>query len=145
MILEWGQLPELAGRVVMVDGSFDPLHEGHISYFEEASRLGQPVLCNITSDQWTTRKHPVLLTQGQRAVIIDSIRFISFVHCANVATAEVLSHLRPWGYAKGADWRDRGGIPREESEICDRYSIRVHYLDTSLNSSTRLLRDWSKR
>ena len=139
MIVTWGELPSLSGRVVMVDGSFDPLHDGHIAYFEAASSLGQPVLCNITTDGWTNRKHPVLLPQTQRARVIDAIRHVSYVHCATSATWEVLEHLRPIAYLKGADWRDRGGIPGKEAEICQKLQIAVHYLDTVLNSSTKLI------
>ena len=34
----------------MVDGGFDPLHEGHIAYFAAAAELGVPVLCNLASE-----------------------------------------------------------------------------------------------
>ena len=139
MILAWGDLPSLSGQVVMVDGSFDPLHDGHIAYFEVAAGLGHPVLCNITNDGWTTRKHPVLLPQAQRARVIDAIRHIAYVHCASGATWEVLDRLRPIAYLKGADWKMRGGIPREEAELCSKLQIEVRYLDTVLNSSTRLI------
>ncbi|MEY3358669.1 MAG: Cytidylyltransferase-like, partial [Actinomycetota bacterium] len=46
MIVAWNDLPNLAGKVAMVDGSFDPLHEGHIAYFSAAAELGWPLLCN---------------------------------------------------------------------------------------------------
>jgi len=50
MIVDSRGLSELARKVVMVDGSFDPLHDGHIAYFAEAAALGMPVLCNIAPD-----------------------------------------------------------------------------------------------
>ena len=123
----------------MVDGSFDPLHDGHIAYFEVSASLGMPVLCNITSDDWTSQKHAVLLPQLQRARVIDAIRHVSYVHCAIGSTYEVLEQLRPHTYVKGADWRDRGGIPLPESELCARLQIQVKYVDTVLNSSSRLI------
>jgi cytidyltransferase-like protein len=139
MIVAWSELPQLAGKVVMVDGSFDPLHEGHIAYFDAAAQLGKPVLCNITSDEWTSRKHPVLLPQENRARVIDAVRFVSYVHAASVSTREVLDHLRPAEYVKGSDWLSRGGIPSDEAELCVRLGIKVHYVDTVLNSSSRLI------
>ena len=133
-------LPSLAGKVVMVDGSFDPLHDGHIAYFEASVSLGMPVFCNITSDDWTSKKHPVLLPQFQRARVIDAIRHIEYVHCSTRSTKSVLEQLQPHTYVKGADWRDRGGIPKPEAEICEKLGIKVEYVDTVLNSSTQLIR-----
>ncbi len=145
MIIEWTQLRNLAGVVAMVDGSFDPLHDGHVAYFSEATKFGRPVLCNVTSDSWTISKHPILLPQEKRAVILDSIRYIDFVHCAKVPTRQVLAEVKPALYLKGADWLKRGGIPSEETEICHRLNIKVHYLDTVLNSSSRLIEQVRKK
>jgi cytidyltransferase-like protein len=139
MILTWEQLPGLAGQVVMVDGSFDPLHEGHIAYFAAAERLGKPVLCNITNDEWTSGKHPVLLPQSTRSIVIDAIRYVSYVHCATGSTRQVLEQLRPYAYVKGADWLKRGGVPTEERELCETLGIKVEYVDTVLNSSSKLI------
>lgn len=139
MIVAWHDLPTLAGQVVMVDGSFDPLHEGHAAYFEAAARIGKPVLCNITHDEWTTRKHPVLLPQESRAKVIDAIRFVTYVHPSRVSTLAVLEQLRPYAYVKGSDWLARDGIPPKEAETCARLSIEVRYVDTMLNSSTLLV------
>jgi cytidyltransferase-like protein len=139
MIVAWNDLPALAGRVVMVDGSFDPLHEGHIAYFAAAERFGKPVLCNITHDQWTARKHPVLLPQTSRGLVIDAIRHISYVHCATHTTKDVLSHLRPHTYIKGSDWLAKGGVPGDERELCAKLGINIEYVDTVLNSSSELI------
>jgi len=139
MIVAWNDLPALAGQVVMVDGSFDPLHEGHIAYFAAAERLGRPVLCNITHDQWTSRKHPVLLPQQSRGLVIDAIRHIAYVHCAANTTREVIGHLRPHSYVKGSDWLARGGVPKDERDLCEQLGITIEYVDTVLNSSSELI------
>ena len=139
MILSTADLAQVAGKVVMVDGSFDPLHDGHIEYFRQAAGLGLPVLCNVAPDSWTEKKHPVMLEQAKRAVVLDAIRFISYVVIADLSTAATLEAVHPKIYAKGRDWKARGGIPREEQSICDRLEIEVVYLDTVLNSSTELL------
>ena len=140
MILSTADLAQVAGKVVMVDGSFDPLHDGHIEYFRQAAGLGLPVLCNVAPDSWTETKHPVMLEQAKRAVVLDAIRYISYVVIADISTAATLEAVRPKVYAKGSDWKARGGIPREEQSICDQFGIEVVYLDTVLNSSTQLVR-----
>jgi bifunctional ADP-heptose synthase (sugar kinase/adenylyltransferase) len=142
MILETSQLSDYVGQVAMVDGSFDPIHDGHIAYFQGAAEFGIPVLCNVASDSWTVTKHQVLLSQVQRAVVLDAIRFISFVHLSSTSTLEVLKLLKPRLYIKGNDWIARGGVPKEEQDACNSLNIEVKYLDTVLNSSTQLLANW---
>jgi bifunctional ADP-heptose synthase (sugar kinase/adenylyltransferase) len=127
----------------MVDGSFDPLHDGHIRYFAFAASLGLPVFCNIASDDWTSAKHAILLEQEKRAVVIDAVRFIDYVYCADTSTADVLRLVRPRKYVKGADWRDRGGVPEVETAICDEFGIEIVYANTEMNSSSRILKRFS--
>ena len=135
-------LRSLSKTVAMVDGSFDPIHEGHIAYFQAAAELGYPVLCNIAPDTWTMKKHRILLSQEQRSIVIDALRCIQFVHATQISTVDVLQILQPAVYVKGSDWSDRGGIPREEQQVCDENGIEVRYLDTILNSSSELIKKW---
>ena len=142
MILTFDQLPEYRGRVAMVDGAFDPLHHGHIAYFRAARELGAPVLCNVASDRYVRTKHPPLLTETQRATILDAIRYIDYVHIYQIDTETVLRQLRPKYYVKGSDWRDRG-LPGEQPVICREHGIEIVYLDTVLDSSSRLLQRYA--
>lgn len=137
MIVQTGELARHRGAVTMVDGGFDPLHAGHIAYFEAAAGLGLPVLCNVAGDDWVSRKHAPLLPQAERGTVIDAIRWIDYVHLAGTPTAEVLSELEPRFYAKGADWEGR--LPAEEADLCAERGIEIVYLDTVLNSSTAIL------
>lgn len=145
MIVTTEQLHEYVGQVAMVDGSFDPLHDGHIEYFRAASAVGLPLLCNVASDEWTASKHTVLLSQQQRGVVLDAIKYLSFVHLSSTTTLDVLELLRPKVYIKGSDWLTRGGIPSKEKDFCNQWRIKVLYLETVTNSSSRLLADWSTR
>jgi D-beta-D-heptose 7-phosphate kinase / D-beta-D-heptose 1-phosphate adenosyltransferase len=140
VILTFDELPALAGKVAMVDGAFDPLHHGHIEYFRLASELGVPVLCNVASDRYVRGKHRPLLTERQRATVIDAIRYISYTYIYEIDTETVLRQLRPRYYVKGADWRDR--LPSEQVTICREHGIEIVYLDAMLDSSSRILRDY---
>jgi bifunctional ADP-heptose synthase (sugar kinase/adenylyltransferase) len=122
----------------MVDGGFDPLHAGHIAYFRAAGQLGAPVFCNVSPDEWVARKHPPLLLQHERVVVIDAIRFVDYTHASTSTTADVLGKLRPRFYVKGADWRDR--LPQEEVEVCEREGVEIVFVDTVIDSSTDVLR-----
>jgi glycerol-3-phosphate cytidylyltransferase-like family protein len=137
VIVGWDELPSLQGRVTMVDGGFDPLHPGHIDYFQAAAELGAPVLCNVSPDEWILRKHPLLLAQSDRVALVDAIRFIDFTHASSKTTAEVLGRLAPRIYAKGDEWRGR--LPQEELDVCAATGIEIVFLDTVSRSSTEIL------
>ncbi len=137
MIISTEALADRCGAVTMVDGGFDPLHPGHIAYFEAAARLGFPVLCNVAPDEWVSRKHPPLLSQTERSALVDAIRFVDYTHLATGTTEAVLRTLIPRYYAKGADWRDR--LPAAELAACSDLGIDVVYLDTVVDSSTGIL------
>ncbi len=140
MIVSFDELKGLRGRVAMVDGAFDPLHRGHVEYFRMASELGVPVLCNVASDRYVSTKHRPFLGEEQRAAIVDAIRYISYTYIYQVDTETVLRQLQPRYYVKGSDWRDR--LPAEQVEICRTYGIEIVYLDTVLDSSSRILKDY---
>jgi glycerol-3-phosphate cytidylyltransferase-like family protein len=143
VIVATADLPGLAGSVTLVDGGFDPLHHGHVAYFEAAAGLGSPLLCNVSGDDWVARKHPPLLDQGERTAVVDAIRWVAYTHPSSVSTAEVLRLLEPRYYAKGADWEGR--LPEEELAICAERGIEVVYLDTVVQSSSAILERYAER
>lgn len=140
MIVADDTLEAHRGSVTMVDGGFDPLHAGHVAYFEAAAALGLPVLCNLTGDEYVSKKHRVLLPQDSRARLIDALKPISFVHISTGSTADALRRLQPKYYAKGKDWEGR--LPAEERAVCEEFGIEIVYLDTVTDSSSQRVRDF---
>ena len=67
-------------KIVIVTGGFDPLHSGHIAYFEAARALGDRLVVGINSDDWLTRKkgRPFMPATERRA-IIENLRMIDRV------------------------------------------------------------------
>jgi cytidyltransferase-like protein len=141
VILEFEQLKEFRGKVAMVDGAFDPLHRGHVVYFRAACELGVPLLCNVASDRYVSTKHPPLLPEDHRAAVVDAIRYISYTHVNRFDTETILRELRPRYYVKGKDWDGR--LPAAQVAICRDHGIEIVYLDTVLDSSTRLLQQFA--
>jgi cytidyltransferase-like protein len=137
VIITFDELRQHRGRVAMVDGAFDPLHEGHIEYFRAAAALGVPLLCNVASDRYVRTKHPPLLPEGQRAAVVDAIRYITYTHINQFDTETILRELQPSHYVKGKDWDGR--LPAEQVAICAEHGIAIVYLDTQRDSSSRLL------
>ena len=146
MVLDNTELQKLDGRTIaMVDGGFDPLHHGHLKYFFEAKKLGYKVLCNMRGDSYLTegkKRYPVL-EERYRAELIDALKPIDYVFICNTSTADVLNLLKPKFYCKGADWKARG-LPSVELELCKKHNIEVVYLDTMLDSSTRIFGELKK-
>ncbi len=141
MIVTFEQLKQHRGQVAMVDGAFDPLHRGHIEYFRAAARLDVPLLCNVASDRYVRSKHPPLLPEDQRAAVVDAIRYISFTHVNQFDTETILRELQPKYYVKGKDWDGR--LPPDQVVICREHGIEIVYLDTVLDSSSRILQQFA--
>lgn len=139
-IISYSELGTLRKKVAMVDGGFDPLHLGHIEYFKQAAGLGLPLLCCLASDRYVGTKHKPLLPQASRAGVIDAIRYIDYVIINDWTTAEVLAELQPKLYVKGMDWKGR--LPSAETSVCNEQGIEVIYLDTVLDSSSRILKEY---
>ena len=67
-------------KVVLVTGGFDPLHSGHLAYFEEAKKLGDKLIVGVNSDDWLTRKkgRPFMCFE-ERAAIIREMEIVDKV------------------------------------------------------------------
>ena len=137
MIVPFHRLRELRQKVAMVDGAFDPLHHGHIEYFRQARQRGWPLLCNLAPDSYLQTKHTPLLPAEQRAEVIDALRYIDYTHVSRWNTEVVIRELHPTAFIKGKDWEGR--LPAAEAEVCRELGIRILYLDTIRDSSSRLL------
>ena len=144
MIVTFEQLKNYRKKVAMVDGAFDPLHRGHIEYFRAAAeQLDVPLLCNVASDRYVRTKHPPLLPEDQRAAVVDAIRFISYTYVNQFDTEAILRELQPKYYVKGRDWEGR--LPPDQVRICLECGIEVVYLDTVMDSSSRILKTYTER
>ncbi len=144
MILNFDELKNYRSKVAMVDGGFDPIHAGHVLYFNEAARQSEyPLLCNVSSDEYLKTKHQPLLPQSERAAVIDSFCSIEYVHLSTTSTEEVLEQLRPAVYIKGKDWEGR--LPEKQLQICEKYNIEIIFLDTVTGSSSQIIQDILKK
>lgn len=67
-------------KIVLVTGGFDPLHSGHINYFEEAHRLGDMLIVGLNSDDWLTRKKGrPFMDWENRLAVLRNIRLVDYV------------------------------------------------------------------
>jgi cytidyltransferase-like protein len=67
-------------QIVLVTGGFDPLHSGHIAYFNEAKKLGNYLIVGVNSDTWLTRKKGrPFMAWNERAEIIKNLSMVNEV------------------------------------------------------------------
>ena len=71
------QIPD---KVIVATGGFDPIHSGHITYLQEARKLGDILLVGVNSDAWLTRKKGYPFMPGtERVAIITALECVD--HC----------------------------------------------------------------
>ena len=141
-------------KIVLVTGGFDPLHSGHIRYFEEAKKLGDRLIVGVNSDAWLTRKkgRPFMPLE-ERAEVIRALRMVDAVvafgddydadgsckrfledSCWNYEEDEVI-------FANGGD-RTTGNI-LEMSVVAENLSFEFGVGGTDkANSSSWILAEW---
>ena len=67
-------------KIVLATGGFDPLHGGHIEYFEAAKKLGDKLIVGINSDEWLERKKgKAFMPWNERVKIINNLQMVDEV------------------------------------------------------------------
>jgi cytidyltransferase-like protein len=63
--------------IVLVTGGFDPIHGGHIDYFNAAKQLGDILIVGVNSNAWLERKKgQYFMTIAERVQIIENLRMV---------------------------------------------------------------------
>ena len=104
-------------KIVFTNGCFDILHSGHIKLLKKAKSLGDFLILAINSDKSVKRikgkKRPII-DEKNRAIIVDSIKFVDFVYIFSEDTPErTIKTIRPDILVKGSDWEPNKIVGRE--------------------------------
>ena len=66
--------------LTLVTGGFDPIHSGHIKYFEDAKTFSDHLVVGLNSDQWLiNKKGQYFQTWKERANIINHLDMVNIV------------------------------------------------------------------
>jgi cytidyltransferase-like protein len=66
--------------LALVTGGFDPIHSGHIKYFEDAKTFSDHLVVGLNSDQWLiNKKGQYFQTWKERANIISHLDMVNIV------------------------------------------------------------------
>ena len=137
-------------KIVVVSGGFDPLHSGHIAYFQDAKKKGDKLIVALNSDSWLKKKkNKYLLPFKERKCIIENLTFVDEVigfedddigSCINAL--KLVKNMFPNDeiyFANGGD-RTNSNIP--EMSLNDVNFIFGIGGDNKINSSSWILKDW---
>ncbi len=132
----------MSDNIVCVSGFFDPLHIGHIKYFEDAAKHGLLTVI-LNSDEAAKRKKGyVFMPFEERKAIIEALRCVHSVTSVDDGDGTVckaLARIRPHYFAKGGD---RGPDNTPEQETCGHLGIEMLWGmggDNKANSSSKLV------
>lgn len=141
-------------KIVLVTGGFDPIHSGHIAYFESAKKLGDKLIVGLNSDAWLARKKGrAFMPIQERDGIIRNLKMVDMTvmiaddpdNSCSTFIQETLN-LFPNDeiiFANGGD-RTQENIP--EMKITNPRLSFVFGVggENKANSSSWILEDWKK-
>jgi D-beta-D-heptose 7-phosphate kinase/D-beta-D-heptose 1-phosphate adenosyltransferase len=141
-------------KVVLVTGGFDPIHSGHIAYFESAKKLGDFLIVGLNSDDWLTRKKgKPFMTWDDRFSVVSALKPVSdvfsFEDSDNTAIDAIRNALTVYPdahiiFANGGD-RGKDNIPEMAFES-DRVSFAFGIGgNDKKNSSSWILKNWEQQ
>jgi cytidyltransferase-like protein len=141
-------------KIVLVTGGFDPIHSGHVAYFNAAKELGDFLVVGINSDEWLIRKKgKPFLSWEERECIISSLRMVDLTIHFNdddgSAKDAILKTRKLFTnkliiFANGGD-RTKDNIPEmsiQDKNLEFKFGIGGDY---KKNSSSWILEKWSAK
>ena len=139
-------LRESSQTIVLTNGCFDLLHEGHIAFLSHCASLGDRLIVGLNSDKSVRHiKGPQrpTLNEAQRSTIIAAIRWVDAVTIFSEPTAaKLIRTVIPDIYAKGADYDPhKGGYHLPELSTVREVGARLEFIPLVGTNSTTTLRN----
>lgn len=128
-------------KIVCVSGYFNPLHAGHIEYFEKSKELGNKLIVIVNNDkQSILKKGSSFMPEDERLKIIRSLRIVDMAVLSiddDRTVCKTLRSVRPHIFANGGD-QFNDIIP--EKVVCEELNIQLSDgLGDKIQSSSWLL------
>ena len=126
--------------IVAVSGYFDPLHIGHLEYFQLAKQLGDKLYVIVNNDfQAVLKKQISFMNENDRLEIIKSLSIVDNAFLSidqDKSVSKTLEKIKPDIFGNGGD-QIKGSILEEET--CIRNNIKiVDQLGKKIRSSSEI-------
>jgi rfaE bifunctional protein nucleotidyltransferase chain/domain len=96
-------------KIVFTNGCFDILHRGHVTYLNEARKLGDALIVGLNADASVKRlKGPQrpINNELDRMFVMQNLRCVDAVEIFEEDTPlELIKLIRPKVLVKGGDWK----------------------------------------
>jgi rfaE bifunctional protein nucleotidyltransferase chain/domain len=120
---------------VMVNGTFDIIHRGHLMMLQHAKSLGDHLLVAIDTDRRVRElKGPTrpINNQDDRRYMLESLKCVNTVYFfdSKEELIEIMKEYQPDVYVKGSDWK------RDKGSTAEQYCKQVIYYDRVGDYST---------
>ena len=113
-------------KIVCCSGYFDPLHKGHIEYFQKSKKLGDKLVVIVNSDkQAILKKGSSFMSEDERLNIIRNLKIVDYAVLSideDRTVCKTLESVRPHIFCNGGD-QFNNSIP--EKPICDKIGIEL--------------------
>jgi len=147
-------MTKIFSKVALVTGGFDPIHSGHITYFNNAKLLAPYLIVGINSDEWLERKKQNKLQNwSERETIIKHLKMVDLVISYNdqddsscAAISKCLKLSEKVVFCNGGD-RKKENIPEIE-KFKNNNKVEFEFGiggDDKLNSSSWILNEYFER
>lgn len=102
-------------KVILVTGTFNIMHAGHVELFEFCSKLGK-VVVGINSDKYLNEKYgkDKTIPLDKRVYVVKSCRYVDEVIAfSEDEPSNLIQKIRPDFYVKGPDYKGKT-IPEDK-------------------------------
>ncbi len=141
LVLAIQKLKEDKKKVVSTSGCFDILHAGHVTYLDEARKMGDVLVVFLNSDSSVKslkgETRPIV-SQDERALVIAALESVDYVILFDEKTpCEMIDMIKPDVVIKGGDY---AGMHIPEMDYVRKYGGVVKYVTMVDNcSSTNII------
>ena len=131
------QAKQRGEKIVFTNGCFDILHAGHVTYLQQARKLGDRLIVAINTDESVTKlkgEGRPINTAERRLTVLAGLADVDWVTCFPGDTPEkLLRFIQPDILVKGGDYDKKGVVGWE---IVEGYGGQVKVMGLVENCST---------
>lgn len=126
-------------KIVLVTGTFNICHSGHVRLLEFASRFGK-VIVGINSDDFLWNKYgkDKTVRMSERAYVLKSLKYVDdVVVFTETHPGKLIEKIKPNFYVKGPDYKDVS-LPEEFSIYEVGCKLIIHNIEKE-NSTSKII------